>query len=103
MSHFAVQRAAALLHAVHERATTTPPASTTEDVGVRASIVAWLITPTDAPVVSTTTGTDDADLREALRLLVDDVTHRDLAVDVLVTARRWLQELIDDAPQAATT
>lgn len=96
--------ATALLHGVHDRLSTREsgqPAA--ETLAVRASLVAWLVAaPGTSPAPLTLGGAED-DLREALRLLTDEVDHRDLPIDVLVTARRWLCEAIGETLPLAST
>jgi hypothetical protein len=105
MSSQALHDVAALLRGVRSRLVAPSELLTPQGVlAVKASLVAWLVTPSDV-VVEAAAGSGELgrDLRDALRLLVHEVDHHDLPVDVLATARRWLDELVHDEAALAST
>jgi hypothetical protein len=100
MTAQAKDAAVALLHGAHAHLSGTtdrPRHVPASELTVKVALVSWLITPAgelpSAPAVGESV---EVDLVDALHLLVHDVDHHDLPIDVLVTARRWLHELVED-------
>lgn len=107
MTALALGTAVALLHGAHARLSSTSthtdrlPAS---ELAVKVALVSWLITPAgELPSAPAVGESAEVDLVEALHLLVHDVDHHDLPIDVLVTTRRWLHELVEDLQSMASS
>lgn len=100
----ALLTATALLHGAHDQLSSPGDGQPAADtLAVRASLIGWLVAAPGTSPDPQTLGDAEDDLREALRLLTDEVDHRDLPIDVLVTARRWLSEAIGEALPLAPT
>jgi hypothetical protein len=103
MSTSALHDAAHLLHSVYDRLVPTAALTAPDELATKVALVAWLVTPEPPPETFHPSSGDAAtDLAAALQILVDEVDHDDLPIDTLVTARRWLHELVTaDPPLAA--
>jgi hypothetical protein len=103
MSTSALHEAAYLLHGVYDRLAPTAELSAPNELATKVALVAWLVTPEPPPAtLRPTSGDPSTDLAAALEILVDRVNHDDLPIDTLVTARRWLHELVAADPPMAT-
>lgn len=104
MSDNPVPRAAALLDHAHEQSFERAGgdlASPWAMLATRAALVSSLLATSAGDVAAPTAGSVSDDLRHALRLLTEPGASDALPINDLLTARRWLSEVVLEADELA--
>ncbi len=105
MSDNPIHHAAALLEGAHQRSLELAGddlLSPWATLATRTALVVSLLSPAATAITPDSSGSVSEDLREAMRLLTAPGSGDGLPIDDIVTARRWLSELIAEATQALT-
>lgn len=103
MSDNPVQRATALLEGAQQRSLELAgddPLSPWTMLATRTALVASLLNPSSIPAGPSSSGSVPDDLQQAMRLLTAAGARHELPIDDLVTARRWLSEVVAEAKEA---
>lgn len=104
MSDNPVPRAAALLEGAYARSLELAGddlLSPWAMLATRTALVSSLLNPTANTVAPLSSGSITDDLQEALRLLTGPGARAELRIDDLVTARRWLSDVVAEAAETS--